>query len=85
MYRESEKLHHCVRTYNGRVVMGRSKIFFLRKKEEPEEPYGTIEVQGQRVFQLKGLCNSKVSLEAQNFVRKWAKVKGLTIDSADFN
>ncbi|MCD8022747.1 MAG: PcfJ domain-containing protein [Lachnospiraceae bacterium] len=42
--RESAALHHCVVTYADRVAKGDTYILFLRKREEPEKPFATIEV-----------------------------------------
>lgn len=46
LIRESEFQHHCVgasETYMRRMEKGESYILFLRKKENPEVPYYTIE------------------------------------------
>lgn len=44
---EGRALHHCVGTgdtYMKKMAAGESWILFLRKKEEPEKPYYTIEI-----------------------------------------
>ena len=45
--REGREQHHCVgasNLYMERMQKGESYILFLRKKEEPEKPYYTLEV-----------------------------------------
>ena len=42
--KEGMELHHCVKSYIDAVSEGRTNILFLRKKEEPEKPFFTIEV-----------------------------------------
>ncbi len=47
LMREGRALHHCVGandTYMKRMAAGTSWIMFLRRKEHPEEPYYTIEI-----------------------------------------
>ena len=47
LMREGRALHHCVGasdTYMKRMAAGSSWILFLRRKEHPEEPYYTIEI-----------------------------------------
>ena len=47
LMREGRALHHCVGasdTYMKRMAAGTSWILFLRRKEPPEEPYYTIEI-----------------------------------------
>lgn len=47
LMREGRTLHHCVGasdTYMKRMAAGTSWILFLRRKEDPEEPYYTIEI-----------------------------------------
>ena len=48
---EGRTLHHCVGRddhYMKKMAEGRSWILFLRKKEAPDRPYYTIEVDMQR-------------------------------------
>ena len=53
---EGRKLHHCVGRddhYMRKMAAGTSWILFLRKKEEPETPYYTLEIdmQQERILQ----------------------------------
>jgi len=80
---ESAALHHCVRMYVPWVIAGDTRILFLRKKSKPKESFATLEVKGSRVIQLKAAFNHKAPVDAQRFVKRWAKVKRLRIDTAD--
>lgn len=40
---EGSTMHHCVASYADRVIDGTSIIFFMRKAEDPETPYITME------------------------------------------
>ena len=86
LVRESEELHHCVRTYIESVANGSTYILFLRKKTDLNKPFATIEVlPNKTLIQLKASCNTHVDAKAQDFVEKWAKAKKLTIKSRDFD
>lgn len=83
--KESEFLNHCVRTYIGKVADEKTFILFLRKKDDLKKPYATIEVTpDMTLIQLKAVNNTKASLEAQQFVKNWAKEKNIKINSYDF-
>jgi hypothetical protein len=86
LIKESAALHHCVKTYIDKVSLGKSYILFLRKKAEIDKPYATIEVLPNKVLiQLKAYYNSMADKSAKNYVKKWAKAKGIKIDSYDLS
>lgn len=83
---ESQQMHNCVRTYAGAVSRGMTRIVFLRKKDEPEKSFGTIEVDcDNRLIQAKAFGNRHLDKKAQEFVRKWAKYKKLSIITRDLD
>lgn len=64
--REGCTLHHCVGRndwYIGKHDKGESYIMFLRKKEEPDTPYYTIEICGTRIVQWYSLNDRKPDKE----------------------
>ncbi|WP_373116417.1 PcfJ domain-containing protein [Holdemania massiliensis] len=73
LIQESEKLHHCVRTYADRMAMGDTAIFFLRDKKNPETPLYTIEFKGKCVTQFRGDHNCSPDDTAKEFVKLWVK------------
>lgn len=44
LFEEGRELNHCVGTYGDAIKNGNSIILFVRKTEEPETPYFTLEV-----------------------------------------
>lgn len=83
---ESQHMHNCVRSYAGAVSRGTTRIVFLRKKDEPEKSFGTIEVDcDNRLIQAKAFGNRHLDNKAQKFVRKWAKYKKLSIFTRDLD
>lgn len=59
--REGRVLHHCVGgdNYLSGHNNGKSYILFLRKKDNPEEPYITIEIRGNEIVQWYGAYDKK--------------------------
>ena len=64
---EGEALHHCVGTYMEKVRKGETMIFFIRRKEEPNKPFYTLEWKG-RVLQCRGSHNCDMTPEVKAFV-----------------
>lgn len=59
---ESKKLHHCVSSYANKYVEGKTNLFFLREKENIEEPFYTIEVDTHmKLVQCRGKSNKNVT------------------------
>ena len=85
LYAESENMHNCVRLYVSRVANKNARIYFLRKKEEPEKSYGTLEVSydGEKLCQAKAFANERLPMYAQRFVVKWCRAKGIKIGTWD--
>ena len=57
---EGQALHHCVAGYAARHCKGKTVILFLRRKEDPDVPYFTMEmdpVGGLHIMQIHGLRN----------------------------
>jgi hypothetical protein len=75
---EGNALNHCVASYIRRILEGTTQIVFLRK--EAEESLITIEVTGNRIIQARGLNNRTPTAEEKNWIRLYAKAKGLTND-----
>lgn len=85
LFEEGRRLNHCVGSYADRILKGDSCICFVRKKDEPDAPYFTIEIYpGQeRVTQIHGLSNRSVDrkrdIGLDSFLRAWAKNKNLLL------
>lgn len=76
LIKEGEALHHCVGQmgYDQKVVRGESLIFFVRKAENIEDPFVTMEYNLKRndIAQIHAKNNTAPSQEVKNFVfGKW--------------
>ena len=64
-------MHHCVGGYVNNVVDGKTIILFIRKEEEPDKPYYTLEWKG-RVIQCHGMCNCDMTEKVKKFVDQFS-------------
>lgn len=76
---EGRALHHCAGSsdrYFDRIAQRETYICFLRKKEEPDKPYYTIEVEpGGTIRQHRGYLDEEPDIkEIKPFLRKWQQV-----------
>jgi hypothetical protein len=67
------------------VARRSTRIYFLRKKEEPDKSFGTIEVSrdGRKLVQAKAFANRRLPRPAQEFVVKWCNYKEIKVDTWD--
>lgn len=70
---EGNALQHCVGGYVNKVAEGKCIILFLRECENPEESFYTIELEGKKVAQVRGIKNCAPSREVDEFVKRWEK------------
>lgn len=76
---EGMALHHCVghtERYFDRILQRETYICFLRKQEEPDKPFYTIEVEpGGTIRQHRGYLDEEPDIElVKPFLREWQKV-----------
>ena len=74
---ESYQLSHCVRSYISRVATRQTRIYFMRLNLQKAKPLITIEVNGDRIVQVRGKANREPNGEENNFVYRWAIEKSL--------
>lgn len=66
--KESAVLHHCVKTYGERLAEGRCWIFFIRRQEDPDTPFYTLETKTNGDFvQCRGKSNCSMTKEVEEF------------------
>lgn len=70
---EGAALHHCVGSYVELVAKGKTMIFFVRKIDAPEEPYYTMEWNGEKVVQCRGFQNCGMTPEVEAFIKVFEK------------
>lgn len=75
---ESKLLNHCVRSYAENVAKHKTSIFFIRTKEELDNPYITLELQGNKVIQCRAKDNQRPNNQVIDFVNDWCRRNTLT-------
>lgn len=78
LVKESEALHHCVKTYIYAVAEGNTQICLIRKNDAP---YMTIEIKDSAIVQAKKKYNHYPNEDDEKFLEKWCEEKGLIIGS----
>jgi hypothetical protein len=79
---EGIELHHCVKSYIQRVAEGTTNIMFIRKRDEKNVPFFTVEITNDgSIQQVHGFANRNASTEPglTEFVKKWAKERKLKL------
>ncbi len=87
---DSQKLHHCINNnerYFERMAEKESYILFLRKADEDQEPYYTLEVEPNgTIRQKRTLFNRQTDdiAQAENFLAQWQKQLQKKLRKEDF-
>lgn len=77
LFMETNVLGHCVGGYLSRVTESETNIFFLRKREEPDVPFYTIQVKNDgTIWQIHGKENSNLPKTMYPFIYDWIDKKG---------
>jgi hypothetical protein len=78
LFQEGKALQHCVGSYAQRYADGAIELFVIRRAEEPDKPFYTMEVQKDKVVQCRGLKNCAMTPEVKAFVEMFITKKLLT-------
>lgn len=83
---EGIKLSHCVKSYIEEVAEGNTNIFFIRKKNNFQEPFYTAEISKNNVLrQVHGFANENVPVgsDLEKFILEWQESKKFKL--GDYN
>lgn len=73
---EGKKLNHCVGTYSQRYAEGKTNILLIRKSEEPNTPYYTMEISNDSIIlQTRGKRNCNPTPEVDIFIKAFQTEK----------
>jgi len=73
LIREGEKLKHCVGGYAKNYANAVTNIFVIRKIEDEEKPYYTVEIKGEKITQVRGYKNKSPEEEVKIFMDVFEK------------
>lgn len=69
---EGNELHHCVYScYRNRYFGGDTDILFIRKCEEPDKPFYTLEYKNGHIVQCRTYFNEERTPEITAFLDEW--------------
>lgn len=68
---EGKLQRNCVATYWDRAASGKTAIFVIRTKDEPDNPLATVELNKGKVAQCRGFQNRDVADEVKAFCKYW--------------
>lgn len=70
---EGKRLKHCVYSYASDMDDGKTAIFFIRRKDDPAEPFYTLEWKGNSIVQCRTHCNKSYTDDPQvwAFANAW--------------
>ena len=81
---EGHAQHNCVATYYDRVLGGRCIILFIRRRQEPDRPFCTVEIQeyggGFMVVQNRTAYNREAPEGVRVFLEKAVREARKTAD-----
>lgn len=78
LFEEGKALRHCVGGYADRYAKGDTIIFFIRRSNEPEKPFYTLEFRNGIIAQCQGFKRCAPTTEVQAFINLFTAKKLLT-------
>lgn len=75
LIKEGEVLHHCVGTYAKRYADGETSIFVIRKIDNLNKPYFTLELRKNEIVQVHGKNNCNSGEEVKKFIEAFKAEK----------
>lgn len=75
---EGKALEHCVSNYASDYSTGKTIIFLIRRTDEPDKPFYTMESDGSNIVQCRGFKNCAMAPEVRQFVNQFINKKLLT-------
>lgn len=74
LIKEGNKLKHCVAVnYTDKYANGETIIMFIRNKDKPLEPYYTVEIYKNSIYQVRGYRNKDATEDVKEFVDRFKK------------
>ena len=71
---EGDRQKHCVGGYLDRIYERKTVILFLRREQEPDKPFYTVEYANGRIMQYRGFRNNPVAgyeIAVEKFIRRY--------------
>lgn len=76
---EGNDLNHCVGSYIGKISRGETFIVFMRKTEDINTSFITVEIKNGVITTALGQQNRTISAEERKFLHRYANAKGIKL------
>lgn len=76
---EGNDLNHCVGSYIGKISRGETFIVFMRKTEDIDTSFITVEIKNGEIVTALGQQNRTISVEERKFLHLYANTKGIKL------
>lgn len=81
---EGDEQGHCIAThFMDYIARGDTAVVFMRRAEDPDTPFITIEVRNNKIRQACIGDNEIIPDEYRPWIRNWAEIKNVEIDEED--
>lgn len=74
---EGNSLNHCVGGYIDNISQEKTFIVFMRKQEEKDKSFITVEIKNNKLRTALGMLNRKLEDDERRFLERFAKDKDL--------
>ena len=71
LVREGRDMHNCVGSYIGMVSSGGTDVVYIRKQDDLDKSFGTMEICKGKIIQARGKYNEKLPEDALEFVEQF--------------
>jgi hypothetical protein len=75
LFDEGKALNHCVGRYAETYAQGNTDLFVIRREEEPEKPFYTVEIIKGKIIQIRGKNNCNATDEVEAFMKAFESEK----------
>ena len=79
-FNEAVSQHNCVMDFIGPYINGDTTIVFLRRTDDPEKSYVTIEIKNNKIKQVYAKANRLPEPEVYQFLEIYSEAMGLRYD-----
>lgn len=75
LFNEGKTLNHCVGRYAKTYAEGKTNLFFIRKIDEPNTSFYTMEIVDDKIIQVRGEGNCRPDEQVSEFIQKFTAAR----------
>ncbi len=78
-------MRNCLISYVEAMINNDTTILFMRRADEPNKPYITIEIYQERLMQAYHRFNEDCTPDEADWIREYCSRHGISVESFKFN